>query len=245
MASTSATLTAIVLGFRPILRSIVRLLNIMNLACAFPGVWILLPVRPVQHQLLSALYCSLILTTIYALAEHLAINTFGSYWRPPWIWIAPIGPLHLWCADLCLMARRGIRQSRTEHSEKDSAEQAWEEHCPWWKSDAGSTAICLIPAAILNATTSAAMLLFERQLDQPMPQVWTPRLKVMMNCFTVTVFIVSRCADYMILRSGSRQFSHPLCGRDVFIGSVGIMTLLIIRSLCDALMPVSAFNLPI
>jgi hypothetical protein len=245
MTSTSASMTAMVLGFRPILQSTVWLLNIMNLTCAFPGVWILLPVSPKQHQLSSALYCSLILTTIYALAEHLAINVFGSSWRPPWIWVVAISPTHLWCADLCLKARREIRQSRTEHLvEKNSAEQTRIIPSPWWKSDAGSTAICLIPAAILNGITSAAMLLFERKFDQPMPHAWTPLLKAMMNCFTVAIFAVSRCADYMILRSRDKQLSHTLCGRDVVVGSIGVIALFVVRLLCHALMPASAFNLP-
>jgi hypothetical protein len=244
MVSTSATLTAMLPGCRPILQSIVWLLNIMNLACAFPSVWLLLPVRPVQHQLASALCCSLILTTIYALAEHLAINVFGLYRRPPWIWVVAISPSHLWCASLCLMARREIRQYRTEHSEKIDTEQMRERSSPWWKSDAGSTAVCLIPAAILNGITSAAMLLFERKFDQPMPHGWTPLLGALMDCFIVAIFAVSRCADYMILRSRDRQLSHTLGGRDVVIGSVGVIALFVVRLLCDAFTPASAFNLP-
>jgi hypothetical protein len=95
----------------------------------------------------------------------------------------------------------------------------------------------------LNATTSAAMLVLEKESDQPLPPGWTPPLKATMNCFTVAIFAVSRYADYMILRSGDRQSSHFLCGRDVVIGSVGVLSLFAIRSLCDALMPVSALGL--
>jgi hypothetical protein len=169
---------------------------------------------------------------------------FMAYWRPSWIWVVAISPMHLWCATLCLIVRQEIRSTRTEHLEKDSAEQHRVTTDSWWKGDPGSTTICLIPAVILNATTSAAMLLFEREFDQPLPHGWTPPLKATMDCFTVAIFAVSRYADYMILRSGDRQSSHFLCGRDVVIGSVGLLSLFAIRSLCDALMPVSALKLP-
>jgi hypothetical protein len=136
-----------------------------------------------------------------------------------------------------------IRPTRTEHLEKDSAEQYRVTADPWWKGDPGSTTICLIPAVILNATTSAAMLHFEREFDQPLPHGWTPFLKATMDCFTVAIFAVSRYADYMILRSGDRQSSHFFCGRNVVVGSVGVLSLFAIRLLCDTLMPVSALEL--
>jgi hypothetical protein len=243
MVSASAIFTAMMMGSRPAVQTMVWLLNIMNLACAFPGIWVLLPVRPKQHQVLPALYCSLVITTIYALAEHLAVVLFRAYWRPSWIWVVAISPMHLWCATLCLIVRQEIRLTRTEHLEKDSAEQYRVTTDSWWKGDPGLTTICLIPTVTLNATTSAAMLVLEKESDQPLPPGWTPPLKATMNCFTVAIFAVSRYADYMILRSGDRQSSHFLCGRDVVIGSVGVLSLFAIRSLCDALMPVSALGL--
>jgi hypothetical protein len=244
MVSASTIFTTIMMGSRPAVRTMVWLLNIMNLTCAFPGIWILLPTFPKQHRISSALYCTLTITTIYALAEHLAVLFFGSSWRPAWVWVVAVSPTHLWCAMFCLMAPREIGRSRTEHLEKGSDEQHREGTDCWWRSDSGFATICLIPAVILNGITSAAMLLFEREFDRPMPQGWTPLLQASMDCFTVFIFVVGRYADLMILRSGDRQSSHFLYGRDSVIGSVGVLSLFTVRSLCDVLMPASVFTPP-
>jgi hypothetical protein len=151
---TSAVVSTLVMELRPTVQMIVWFLNIMNTACAFPSIWVLLPVRPKQHQLLSSLCCSLVITTVYALAKHLAVLFFRSSSRSPWIWVVAVSPAHLWCAVLCLMVRQEIRQSRTEHLEKSSAEKPRGNPDYWWRSDSGSTALCLIPAAIFDSTTS-------------------------------------------------------------------------------------------
>lgn len=227
------------MGLRPTLQTSVWLLNIMNTACAFPNVWVLLPLRPKQHQLLSALYCTLSLTAIYALAKHLAVLSFESSSIAPWIWVVAFSQIHPVCATFCLMTRQEIRRTRAEHLEKGRDEQHQGKAACWWKSDCGSTVVCLVPAAILNAITSAAMLLFEREFDQPPPQAWTPLLQVGMYCFTLVLFVGCRYSDYMILRENKR-FSYPLDKYDMVVGLIGVLTLFIVRSLCDALMPVTA-----
>jgi hypothetical protein len=224
---------------RPTVQMIVWFLNIMNTACAFPSIWVLLPVRPKQHQLLSSLCCSLVITTVYALAKHLAVLFFRSSSRSPWIWVVAVSPAHLWCAVLCLMVRQEIRQSRTEHLEKSSAEKPRGNPDYWWRSDSGSTALCLIPAAIFDSVTSAAMLLFEKEFHEPLPQGWTPLLQVAMECFTLSMFIGCRYAEHIILWSEDRKLSNPSRGYDIVIGSIGVLSLFVVRSLCDALMPAS------
>ena len=235
MAIESANLSTMVTGLFPTIRTTVWLLNKMNLACGFPRLWVLSPVCH-QHRVLFALYCSLVTTTIYALAEHIAVLCLGSSPRSPWIWIVSLSPMHLWCANLCLMFRQEVCQSQPEHLGK-SGEEKHQEHVtddPSWLM-----AVCFIPAAILNATTSAAMLLLERKFDQPRTHGQTPFMQIFLGCFTMVMFIVCRYADYMILRS-----SHSLRGYDIRIGSLGILSLFVVRSLCDALTSASAFNPP-
>jgi len=236
---TSALLTTVVIGLRLVLQTTVWLLNITNTACAFPGVWVLLPVRPKQHQLSSALYCTISLTTIYALAKHLAVLSFVSSSIAPWIWVVAFSQTHPVCATFCLMARQEVRRNRAEHTDKSRDEQHQGKSGPWWESDCGPTVVCLVPAAILNAITSAAMLLFEREFDQPPPQAWTPLLQVGIYCFTVILFVGCRYSDYMILCEDKR-FLYPLDRYDIVVGLIGVLTLSIVRSLCDSLIPVTA-----
>lgn len=229
------------MGVRPTIHTIVRFLNILNTICAFPSLWILSPIPPAQHRFLSALYSSLVLTTIYALAKHVAILCFNLSSRPSWIWIVAFSPLHLWCVDLCLQARQQICKSRMEHTEKSSAEQHRRNPNSWWKSDSGSTVICFLPAAILNAITSAAMILFKREFEKSWPPGWTPMLQVGMECFIVVMFVGCRYGDYMLWRE-DRQSLHSFRGHEVVIGLLGILTLFVIRSVCETLVPASTFD---
>jgi hypothetical protein len=174
-------------------------------------------------------------------SKHLAILSFGSSSRSPWIWIVAFSPAHLWCASLYLIARQQICKSRIEHTEKSSAEQHRREVDSWWSSDSGSTVICFIPAAILNAITSAAMLLFEREFEKPWSHVWTPLLQVGMECFTVVMFVGCRYADCMLWRE-DRQSLRPFRGYEVVIGLMGVLTLFVVRSVCETLIPASAFD---
>jgi hypothetical protein len=235
----SSVFTTIASGLRPTTHSLVWFLNILNTTCAFPSIWVLSPIPPAQHQFLSALYSSLVPTTIYAFTKHLAILFFKSSARPSWIWIVAFSPAHLWCASLCLMARQQIRQCRREHSEKDGAGPNRTRSDSWWKSDSASTAICLLPAAILNAITSAAMLLFETELEKPWPQGWTLVMQGGMEWFTVVMFVGCRYGDYMLWRE-DRWSSYALRGFEVVIGVMGVLALFVMRSLCEALIPASA-----
>lgn len=241
---TSALLTTVVMWLHLTLQTTVWLLNIMNIACAFPSIWVLLPVRPKQHQLLPALYCTLSLTAIYTLAKHLAVVCFASSSTAAWIWVVAFSQIHPVCATLCLMTRQEMRRTRTQHAGKSRNEPHQQRVDSWWKSDKGSTVICLLPAATLDAITSAAMLLFEKEFDRPAPQAWTPLLQVGMYCFTVILFMGCRYADYMILCEDKR-FSYPVNRYDIIVGSIGVLSLLIARLLCDTLMPVSALIPPI
>lgn len=139
--------------------------------------------------------------------------------------------------------RQEIRRSLMEHLYKasDVRQQSEVESC--WKSDSGSTVLGLIPATILVAITSAAMLLFEQEFDQPPPQKWTPLLQAGMYCFTVVLFTVCRYSDYTIL-CDDKRFSYPLNRYDIIVASSGVLSLLVARLLCDACMPVSVFTLP-
>lgn len=223
-------------GLLPVIRITVWLLNRMNLFCGFPSLWMLSPIRA-QHQVSFALYCSLLFTTIYALAERIAVLCLGSSRIDSWVWIISVSPAHLWCAHICLMFRQEICKSQREHLEKSGGEQH-RKHIA--NNHSWSTALCCAPAAILNAITSAAMLLYESSFDQPLPDGHTPLMQVLLGCFTLVIFMVSRYADYMIIQS-----SHFLCAYDILIGSVGILSLFFVRSLCDALMSVSAFSPPV
>jgi hypothetical protein len=134
------------------------------------------------------------------------------------------------------MARQQIRGSRIEHTEKNRAEND-----SWWKGDSGSTVIGFIPAAILNAITSAAMLLFEREFEKSWPHGWTPMLHVGMECFIVVMFVGCRYGDYMLWRE-DRQSLHSFRGHEVVIGLLGILTLFVIRSVCETLIPAFTFD---
>jgi hypothetical protein len=135
------------------------------------------------------------------------------------------------------MFRQEICKPQIKHLAKSSGEQH-QKHIA--NNHSWSMVLCFAPAAILNATTSAAMLLYERNLDHPWPPGQTPLMQILLGCFTLMIFIFSRYADYMILRS-----SHSPCAHDILVGSIGILSLFLVRSLCAALMSVSAISPPV
>lgn len=199
----------------------------------------MLPANPNGRYFCSVLCYSITTTAIYALAEHVTLLSLGLSLTAPCIWIPAVSPIHLWCASICLSIHQKICKGQTEHVDNTIAKGHSDQPNPEHKGPSWLEVVFLLPAAILNAITSGAMVLLERDFDQPRAARSMATTEAALECCAIVLFSGCRYADLMILRHGNRQFSDLLRRADIGIGLTGVLSLLVLRSLLEALLPIS------